>query len=201
MTTKGDLQASILATIRQMESGNYSQPPNAGGASGAYQYIDSTWATQATAAGYGQYASQPAYLAPPSVQDAVAANNVQQILNQYHSVSAVPLAWYYPAAIGNPALLNTVPDPQAGNTETPAQYAAAWLNVFDSLYNGTAAPTPTVSAPSTPTLTSSSSPTTASAPAGTFTKFGLTIALVLGGAAAIYYGLRDTINRGKPIPA
>ncbi len=50
--------ANILATIRYVESrGNYGAPPNKGGASGAYQFIASTWD------GYGGYSQ--AYLAPP----------------------------------------------------------------------------------------------------------------------------------------
>lgn len=126
--------APILATIRSMESGgDYTAYNAGGGASGAYQYIQSTWTKYANAAGYGQYANSPASAAPPNVQDAVAVFNVQDILNQYHSVADVPLAWYYPAAIGNSVLLNTVPDPGAGNTQTPAQYQSAWLQKFKSL--------------------------------------------------------------------
>lgn len=120
----------ILQTIRTMESGNYSQPPNAGGASGAYQYIQSTWTNMANAAGYGQYANEPAYKAPPNVQDAVAKYDVETFLSQGHTVNQIPLHWYYPAAIDNPALLNQVPDPEAGNRQTPAQYQAAWMNVL-----------------------------------------------------------------------
>ena len=61
--------AVILDTIRSIESGgDYTAPKNQGGASGAYQYVDSTWN------GYEGFAS--AYLAPPEIQDARAAADV-----------------------------------------------------------------------------------------------------------------------------
>lgn len=124
----------ILATIRHMESGgNYTAYNAGGGASGAYQYIQSTWTTEANQAGYGQYAGAPASAAPPNVQDAVAAFNVRQILKQYHSVGAVPLVWYYPAAIGNPSLMDSVPFASAGNTLTPAEYQTNWLSYYNSI--------------------------------------------------------------------
>lgn len=122
----------ILATIRGQESGDYSHPPNAGGASGAYQFIQSTWTNAANAAGFGQYAGQPAYLAPPAVQDAVAADYVSKILAANGgNVEAVPLTWYYPAALGNPALMDQVPSPGAGNRLTPRQYAVQWMNAYN----------------------------------------------------------------------
>ena len=72
----------ILATIRSVESaGRYDLPANAGGASGAYQYIDPTWRTWATHAGVDTTAYPHAYLAPPAAQDAVASVNVAAILH------------------------------------------------------------------------------------------------------------------------
>ena len=57
----------MLDTIRTIESGgDYTAPKNQGGASGAYQYVDSTWND------YEGYES--AYLAPPEVQDARATS-------------------------------------------------------------------------------------------------------------------------------
>ncbi len=95
----------VLDTIRTLESGgDYTVKAAHASASGAYQIIDSTWAAWSAAASVGteyQHASQ----APPAVQDAVAGHRVQQILDQYHDVSYVPVAWYYPAAISNPALM------------------------------------------------------------------------------------------------
>lgn len=137
--------SAILATIKQLESGDYAHPPNAGGASGAYQYIQSTWTAQANAAGYGSYANEPAYLAPPAVQDAVAAHNVQDILaGTGGNVADVPLAWYYPASIANPGLLDIVPYPGAGNVLTPRQYQTRWLATYNSIAASGNAPTITL---------------------------------------------------------
>lgn len=64
--------ASVMACIRAHESGDYtnaSHPPD--GASGAYQYIGSTWRAWSARAGYPGYSA--AYLAPPATQDAVTA--------------------------------------------------------------------------------------------------------------------------------
>ena len=67
----GDV-APILATIRTLESGGgYTARAAGSSASGAYQFIDSTWAN------YGGYAQ--AWQAPPAVQDAKAAENVRRV--------------------------------------------------------------------------------------------------------------------------
>lgn len=119
--------ASFLSAIREHESGgDYTAANAGGGASGAYQFIQSTWDNEAAAAGYGQYVGRPAADAPPSVQDAVAAHMATSYYNQFGGNWAdVAEAWYMPAYAGNPADQNTVPDPQAGNTQTVAQYAQA----------------------------------------------------------------------------
>ena len=122
----------VLDTIRTLESGgDYTVTAAHASASGAYQIIDSTWAGWSAAAGVGteyQHASQ----APPAVQDAVAGHHVQLIFDQYHDVNYVPLAWYYPAAIANSALMDVVPAPEAGNTFTPRQYQSKWMGVYNS---------------------------------------------------------------------
>ena len=105
----------ILDTIRTIESGgNYAAPKNRGGASGAYQYIDSTWND------YEGY--QSAYLAPPEVQDARAATDVQAILASYGDVAFVPVVWYWPRAATDPSQLDIVPMPGAGNRLTVREY-------------------------------------------------------------------------------
>ena len=122
----------VLDTIRTLESGgDYTVKAAHASASGAYQIVDSTWAAWSAAAGVGteyQHASQ----APPAVQDAVAGHHVQLILDQYHDVSNVPVLWYYPAAVSNPALMDIVPAPEAGNTLTPRQYQTRWMGDYDS---------------------------------------------------------------------
>ncbi len=100
------------------------------------QFIDSAWRTWSAAAGYpGLYPS--AYLAPPHIQDAAAAAYVQAILDQWHDIAYVPVNWYYPAAARNPALMDIVPAPQAGNRLTIRQYQTRWLNLYPDKLAGT----------------------------------------------------------------
>jgi hypothetical protein len=115
----------ILLTIRTVESGgNYTIPKNRGGASGAYQYIDSTWNN------YKGYPS--AYLAPPAVQDERALADVNSILWTWKGdVSMVPVIWYYPRAAREPALMDQVPKPWAGNRLTVREYQMRWLDVLE----------------------------------------------------------------------
>jgi hypothetical protein len=113
-----------LFTIRFVESGErYDAPPNRGNASGAYQYIASTW---------NNYRGFPhAYLAPPEVQDERALADVQAILARWKGdVSMVPVIWYYPKAATDPALMDQVPVPSAGNRLTVREYQHRWLNVY-----------------------------------------------------------------------
>jgi cell wall-associated NlpC family hydrolase len=114
---------SFLGAIRQHESGgNYTAYNAGGGASGAYQFIDSTWANEAKAAGYDQWANGPASAAPPSVQDAVARYMALNYYNTYGSWKNAAEAWYMPSMAGNAADQNSVPYASAGNTETVGQY-------------------------------------------------------------------------------
>jgi hypothetical protein len=119
--------ANILATIRYVESrGDYSAPLNKGRASGAYQFITSTWD------GYGGYAE--AYLAPPEIQDERAAADVNRFLAQWdNDVSMVPVMWYYPRASRDVALMDIVPVPSAGNVLTVREYQQRWLGVWSFL--------------------------------------------------------------------
>ena len=65
----------FLACVRAHESGgNYSAENPSSTASGAYQFLDSSWRTLSAGAGYGGYGH--AASAPPWVQDAVAVYTV-----------------------------------------------------------------------------------------------------------------------------
>ena len=119
--------ANILATIRYLESrGNYLAPPNRGRASGAYQFITSTW---------NNYAGYPhAYLAPPEIQDERAAADVTKFLAQWNNdVSMIPVMWYYPLASRDVNLMDVVPVPSAGNVLTVREYQQRWLAIWSSL--------------------------------------------------------------------
>lgn len=124
--------AAFLAAIRSHESGgDYSAYNAGGGASGAYQFINSTWSSWATQAGYPQYAGGPASSAPPAVQDAAAAamasSYYQALGGNWKNVAE---AWYYPAWAGQPAYQNSVPDPSAGNTLTVGEYGTGVVSTM-----------------------------------------------------------------------
>jgi hypothetical protein len=127
--------ANILATIRYLESrGNYTAPPNKGRASGAYQFITSTWNNYA---GY-----RDAYLAPPEIQDERAAADVTRFLAQWNNdVSMIPVMWYYPRASRDVALMDIVPVPSAGNVLTVREYQQRWLAIW-SFLSGQPVPQP-----------------------------------------------------------
>jgi hypothetical protein len=116
-----------MAASRYLESrGVYTARAAGSSASGAYQVIDSTWNN------FGGYPR--AYLAPPAVQDQFAYESFVAILKRYgNDVSKIPVAWYYPAAISNPALMDIVPLPEAGNSLTPREYQTLWMRKFYEL--------------------------------------------------------------------
>jgi len=67
--------SGFLACVRRHESGgNYQAKNPVSTASGAYQFLDGTWATMSARAGHSGYGS--ARHAPPAVQDAVATYTV-----------------------------------------------------------------------------------------------------------------------------
>ncbi len=121
----------IAATIRHLESGDdYTARAPGSTASGAYQFLDSSWA------GYGGYPR--AWLAPPQVQDAKAAELIASVLAANgDDVSAVPVSWYigHVPPPGSPEW-DTVPSPGAGNRLTPREYQAKWMDVYRAKLTG-----------------------------------------------------------------
>ena len=136
----------ILATIRQIESaGHYEIGPNRARASGAYQFIPSTWNN------YGGYPE--AYLAPPAVQDERARADVLRFLTMYGGdVSMVPVMWYYPRAALDHSWMDRVPNPAGGNRLTIREYQTLWLERLAA--NATALLGTYVAAPTTPAAVS-----------------------------------------------
>lgn len=125
---------AILSTIRHLESGgDYNEhsrsagsgaPPGTSYPTGAYQFIKSTWDN------YGGYSE--AYMAPASVQDARATQDVTLFLDQFFGdPSWVPVAWYVgpgktQKVIDGELSDATVPNPKH-NTLSIAEYRDKWM--------------------------------------------------------------------------
>lgn len=113
----------ILATIRQMESSNnYTAQNPTSSASGAYQFIDSTWQSLTKKFGIGtEYRS--AKDAPPAIQDQIAQRYLSEILQQANGdVSKVPLAWF----TGNVAGKSS-----AVSQDQVSSYQSKWLGIYN----------------------------------------------------------------------
>jgi hypothetical protein len=108
---------SVMAAIRQQESSNnYSAQASTSSASGAYQFINSTWKNAAIAAGYPGYANMPAKYAPPAVQDAVAAHEIGGILRRNNgSLDALANTWFTGNAAGNMTEAGVLANPGLGS--------------------------------------------------------------------------------------
>jgi hypothetical protein len=118
-----------MATSRLLESGNdYTAQAAGSTASGAYQIIDQFWNR------YGGYPR--AHLAPQAVQDQFAYEQFVAILKRNgNNLAAIPVSWYYPAALTNSSLMEIVPVPEAGNRLTIREYQQLWLSTFFMLLN------------------------------------------------------------------
>ena len=120
----------ILETIKQRESGgNYQAQAKGSTASGAYQFIDSTWQSLTKKYGIGgEFKS--AKLAPKEIQDAVAKQYVDEILKQSGGdVSKVPLTWY----TGNPQGKMSESALAANNGLTPERYQSKWMADYNKV--------------------------------------------------------------------
>ena len=123
----------IAQTIRIRESGgNYTAQNGSSSASGAYQFIDSTWQGLTQQYGFGtQYAS--AADAPAGVQDYIAKKQIADILDANNgNIAAVPNTWYTGNAAGN----MTAKQLAANNGLTSQQYTQKWLAEYNKI-NGT----------------------------------------------------------------
>lgn len=99
--TSGDDMTRFMAAIRSKESGGdyvaTGTPTQWGRATGAYQFLDSTWAN------YRGYAR--ASDAPPAIQDEKARSLMGEYYNQFGNWADVAAAWY-----GGPGADSTSPE-------------------------------------------------------------------------------------------
>jgi hypothetical protein len=123
----------ILATIRERESrGNYNAQAKGSTASGAYQFIDSTWQNLTKKYGIGQEFGK-AKLAPKEIQDAIAKAYVNDILKEAGGdVSKVPLAWY----TGNTQGKISASALAANGGLTPETYQSNWMGAYNRQMSG-----------------------------------------------------------------
>ena len=129
-TYTGDY-ADILATIKDKESsgGNYTARSSSSTASGAYQFINSTWRNLTEKFGIGKE-YRTAADAPPQVQDAVAAAYVGDILRRNNNdLSKVPLEWY----TGNSAGIMSASAVAANNGQTGNAYVDDWMRRYHKI--------------------------------------------------------------------
>lgn len=131
-TSLSGKEGQVLATIRHRESGgNYAIESKSSSASGAYQFIDSTWQTLTAKYGVGTEYGRAAW-APPAVQDAVAKAYVKEILAQNGGdISKVPLVWY----TGNAAGQMSAQALAVNGGLTPQRYQSNWMNDFSKFAN------------------------------------------------------------------
>jgi hypothetical protein len=150
----------VLETIKKRESGgNYNAQAKGSSASGAYQFIDSTWRARAKAAGVDTTQYPRAVNAPPEIQDKVADAYISEILSKNNNdVSKVPLVWY----TGNAAGQMSSAALAANNGLTPQAYQASWMKTYQQMGGNanvasaapaapTGAPTAAPAAPAAPT--------------------------------------------------
>lgn len=139
----GDTVSKILATIRIRESGgNYQAQARGSTASGAYQFINSTWRSLTKKFGIGAEFER-AGDAPAAIQDSVAAAYVNDILRANNNdVTKVPLVWYTGNAQGRMSDAALA----ANRGLTPETYQRNWLAAF-AAQGGTAAQSQVAQAP------------------------------------------------------
>lgn len=199
----GDL-GTFLTAIRTHESGgNYTAQNHSGSdASGAYQFLGTTWTSEATAAGQAAYAHMPAYQAPPAVQDAVAGFMATGAFNgpAQQNWGRVADIWYV-GHIASAAELDVVP--AGGNTITPRQYeqqiAALMTQVVAGGTTTTVGPLPIAATPLASTTPTSVSDNGGSTTATTDGSCGTTYPQTASGPGVD--GYVNPYSAGKFTPA
>lgn len=118
----GDEIDRVLNSIKGVESGggDYNAKNPNSSASGAYQFIDSTWRASTKKYGIGQQ-YPTARSAPPEIQDAVARKSVEELMAKYNGdTNKVANVWY----TGNPSGNMTTAGLAANRGFTSEQYRA-----------------------------------------------------------------------------
>lgn len=147
------LTESVIKTIRQRESNNvydawnYTWPggkdPNPKStATGAYQFIKSTWKGLTKKFGIGQE-YELARDAPPEIQDQIARLYVKDILKRHNNdVTWVPREWY-----AGPKGYLTERELQVNRGLTVEQYINKWMGTYNRVNGGNNNQTPTPAPP------------------------------------------------------
>ena len=130
---------AFLEAERIQESGNDYSASNPSGASGAYQFLFSTWqlALRLAKLEASVYFGLPANQAPAAIQDAAAGALMAQYYYEFgQSWYNVAEAWYGgPGAVGNPTLGGGPGYPDVG------QYATEVIDTFNQLLANAGGPT------------------------------------------------------------
>jgi murein DD-endopeptidase MepM/ murein hydrolase activator NlpD len=162
---------AFLYALRKVESNNnYKARSSSSTASGAYQFINSTWDN------YQGYAS--AYLAPNAVQNAKAASAVQAKWNRHRNWQRVAASWIYPVRSDK---IETWDQPIPNNgTLTIRQYVDRVMQAFSQYTGPTGDPT-SAAASSGVNPTSLGETILAPVTGGVITKYQATIPVNLAG--------------------
>jgi resuscitation-promoting factor RpfA len=140
MPAAGGDMGAIMSTIKTRESGgDYKAQAKGSSASGAYQFIDSTWQSLTRKSGIGTEYKR-AIDAPPEIQDAIAKHHIADILKKADGdISKVPVAWY----TGNIQGKMSQEAVAKNNGLTAEKYQEKWLADFAKQRGTTEAPATT----------------------------------------------------------
>lgn len=131
--TGGDTLTRFLQALADQESSGNPKAVSPGHAYGKYQYIDDTW--HGVAGKYYPPADKYAHAsdAPEEYQDAVAYIEYSVKFKSFNGdLFKLAVSHFFPAALDNPALMDVIPHPEAGNVLTPRQYAQAFIQRINS---------------------------------------------------------------------